>query len=231
MGARPLKTGILVRTPESRGKPTIDPRPPPLPMCNTPHGPRRTSHHPGAALRRGPPRPPRPDPRPIRARFAPIGSEAPADREKWRSGRIVPPRTRRPPRLNRGIMRMAPDVFDVRTRTILPERQNRDRRGRRTIPRTRVDVRRGGRDARPRANTSNRTSFPPVSARGGPGDGRAGDGRRVRARPSGPGAHAAGGLAQERGPGGPLPPGLGGAEVRAQVAQAGGIARLLRANA
>ena len=35
-------------------------------------------------------------------------------------------------------------------------------------------------------------------------------------------AHAAGGLAQERGPGGPLPPGLGGAEVRAQVAQAGG---------
>ena len=64
---------------------------------------------------------------PIRARFAPIGSEAPADREKWRSGRIVPPRTRRPPRLNRGIMRMTPDVFDVRTRTILPERQNRAR--------------------------------------------------------------------------------------------------------
>ena len=87
---------------------------------------------------------------------------------------------------------MTPDVFDVRTRTILPERQNRDRRGHRTIPRTRVDVRRGGRDARPKANTSNRTSFPPVSARGGPGDGHA-DGRGPRARPSGPGPDAAGG--------------------------------------
>ena len=52
-----------------------------------PHGLRRTSHHPGAALRRRPPRP-------IRTRSAPIGSAAPADREKRRSERIVPPRTR-----------------------------------------------------------------------------------------------------------------------------------------
>ena len=38
-----------------------------------PHGPRRTSHHPGAALRRGPPRP---DSRPIRAHRlgGPLGS-------------------------------------------------------------------------------------------------------------------------------------------------------------
>jgi len=48
----------------------------------------------------------------------------PANREKWRSGRIVPPRTRRPPRWNRGIMRMPPGTSDARTRTILPERQN-----------------------------------------------------------------------------------------------------------
>ena len=35
MGARALKTNILVRTPESCGKPRIDPRRHPSPMCNT----------------------------------------------------------------------------------------------------------------------------------------------------------------------------------------------------
>ena len=94
MGARPLKTDILARTPESRGKPTIDPRPPPLPMCNTPARPEKNLAPPGSDPPAGPAAP----------RSAPIGSEAPADREKWRSGRIVPPRTRRPPRLNRGRM-------------------------------------------------------------------------------------------------------------------------------
>ena len=103
MGARPLKTGILARTPESRGKPTIDPRPPPLPMCNTPARLEKNLAPPGSDPPAGPAAP----------RSAPIGSEAPANREKWRSGRIVPPRTRRPPRLNRGIMRMTPDVFNV----------------------------------------------------------------------------------------------------------------------
>ena len=55
----------------------------------------------------------------------------PANREEWRSGRIVPPRTRRPPRRSRGIMRMSPGASGARRRTILPERQNRGRgRGR-----------------------------------------------------------------------------------------------------
>ena len=42
--------------------------------------------------------------------------------EFWRSGRIVPPRTRRPRRGNRGIARKPPGAFDGAARTILPER-------------------------------------------------------------------------------------------------------------
>ena len=53
------------------------------------------------------------------------GGRGPANREEWRSGRIVPPRTRRPPRRSRGIMRMPPGASGARRRTILPERQNR----------------------------------------------------------------------------------------------------------
>ena len=59
------------------------------------------------------------------------GGRGPVNREEWRSGRIVPPRTRRPLRRSRGIMRMPPGASGARRRTILPERQNRGRgRGR-----------------------------------------------------------------------------------------------------
>ena len=53
------------------------------------------------------------------------GERGPVNREEWRSGRIVPPRTRRPLRRSRGIMRMSPGASGARRRTILPERQNR----------------------------------------------------------------------------------------------------------
>ena len=43
---------------------------------------------------------------------------------KWRSGRIVPLRTRLRCRRNRGITRKSPGVSEVPVRTILPERQN-----------------------------------------------------------------------------------------------------------
>ena len=43
---------------------------------------------------------------------------------RWRSGRIVPPRTRSRRRRNRGITRKSPGVSEVPVRTILPERQN-----------------------------------------------------------------------------------------------------------
>ena len=70
MGARALKTDILVRTPESRGKPRIDPRGGrPSPMCNTiarpgknpirPGGARHDPHRepgPARTLRESPPR-------------------------------------------------------------------------------------------------------------------------------------------------------------------------------
>ena len=39
----------------------------------------------------------------------------------WRSGRIVPPRTRRPRRENRGITRKSSSAFDGVARAILPE--------------------------------------------------------------------------------------------------------------
>ena len=43
---------------------------------------------------------------------------------RWRSGRIVPPRTRSRCRRNRGITRKSPGASEVPVRTILPERQN-----------------------------------------------------------------------------------------------------------
>ena len=43
---------------------------------------------------------------------------------RWRSGRIVPPRTRSRRRRNRAITRHSPGVSEVPVRTILPERQN-----------------------------------------------------------------------------------------------------------
>ena len=51
------------------------------------------------------------------------GERGPVNREEWRSGRIVPPRTRRPLRRSRGIMRMSPGASGARRRTILPERR------------------------------------------------------------------------------------------------------------
>ena len=129
MGARPLKTGILVITLESCGKPGIGPRGRRSPMCNTPRscGAPRRVRVPGAAGTGG--RGPRPG---RRARAGGRdGERGPVNREEWRSGRIVPPRTRRPPRRSRGIMRMPPGASGARRRTILPERQNRGRgRGR-----------------------------------------------------------------------------------------------------
>ena len=59
MGARTLKTNILVRTPESRGKPRIDPRGRPFPMCNTIARPGKDPIRPGGA-RHGPHREPGP---------------------------------------------------------------------------------------------------------------------------------------------------------------------------
>jgi len=53
--------------------------------------------------------------------FSPRG---PARSEKWRPGRIVPPRTRSYRHRNRGIMRKPPGPPGVPTRTILPGRQN-----------------------------------------------------------------------------------------------------------
>ena len=114
MGARALKTDVLGRIAESCGKLGVGPRGSRPPMCNTPQSvvrPHRV-RVPSAAGGRGP-RPGR------RARAgaahgmasldaAPAGRRAragirddgrrPAARAKWRSGRIVPPRTRRPPR-------------------------------------------------------------------------------------------------------------------------------------
>ncbi len=50
-------------------------------------------------------------------------------RRKWRSGRIVPPRTRRLFCGNRGIMRKLSGASGASARTILPERQSRDPMG------------------------------------------------------------------------------------------------------
>ena len=60
--------------------------------------------------------------------------------EKWRSGRIVPSRTRLHHCENRGIMRKLLNPLGVLARTILPERQNglRGRTG--TAPRLRIGV-------------------------------------------------------------------------------------------
>ena len=67
------------------------------------------------------------------ASLVPLGSGSPL-REPvrggtWRSGRIVPPRTRPRRHQNRGIMRKPSSASEVQARTILPERQNRDPAG------------------------------------------------------------------------------------------------------
>ena len=81
----------------------------------------------------------RPGPPQITSRVphAPHGSRVPRVREercgcgceKWRCGRIVPLRTRRPFRGDRGIMRKSPDAPGASARTILPQRQNRNPMG------------------------------------------------------------------------------------------------------
>ena len=68
------------------------------------------------------------------AQHAPHGVRVPHFRGsvrggKWRSGRIVPPRTRPRRHQNRGIMRKPSSASEVQARTILPERQNRDSAG------------------------------------------------------------------------------------------------------
>ena len=55
--------------------------------------------------------------------------------EKWRSGRIVPLRTRPRCRQNRAITRKLPGASGVPTRTILPERQNPEVAGAADCPR------------------------------------------------------------------------------------------------
>ena len=99
--------------------------------CNT-----QTSRHfhgsgqprpPGRARRR-PPRPRVPYIPCVPPGSGPVPAE-PARGEKWRSGRIVLPRTRRSFHENRGITRKSSSASEVPTRTILPERQNRGRRG------------------------------------------------------------------------------------------------------
>ena len=69
-------------------------------------------------------------------RFIPCGTRLRG--EKWRSGRIVPPRTRPCCHQNRAITRKLPDASGAPTRTILPERQNRGPAGsaRPSTPRT-----------------------------------------------------------------------------------------------
>ena len=81
------------------------------------------------------------------ASLVPLGSGSPLREPvrggKWRSGRIVPPRTRPRRHQNRGIMRKPSSASEVQARTILPERQNRDPAG---PPRSisLVEVHRGG---------------------------------------------------------------------------------------
>ena len=64
-------------------------------------------------------------PHPRAPRLTRSGRAGGRGREKWRSGRIVPPRTRRPPPENRGITRKPLGAPGVPVRTILPECQNR----------------------------------------------------------------------------------------------------------
>ena len=70
-------------------------------------------------------------------------------RRKWRSGRIVPPRTRRLFCGNRGIMRKLSGASGALARTILPERQSRDPMGSKSPPRGRGPIRPGPWTRRP----------------------------------------------------------------------------------
>jgi len=81
-----------------------------------------------------------PDRNPYAPRAPPASGSSPSDpaqdenrsrpKRKWRSGRIVPPRT--PPHRgqNRAIMRMSSSASEMPARTILPERHNAERRTR-----------------------------------------------------------------------------------------------------
>ena len=75
MGARTLKINILVRTPESCGKPRIDPRGRPSPMCNTIARPGKNPTRPGGApgmTPTGNPAPPEPRGNHHRAKRRPL---------------------------------------------------------------------------------------------------------------------------------------------------------------
>ena len=79
--------------------------------------------------------------------------------EFWRSGRIVPFRTQRPRRGNRGIMRKPPSAFDGVARTILPERhflRPAPRGPAGAFPTDPSGGARGCRDARPTGSPSGR---------------------------------------------------------------------------
>ena len=81
----------------------------------------------------------RPRSNPVRP-ARPTGLEFPAPEpvqgEKWRSGRIVPPRTPPHRRRNRAITRKPSSTSEVPTRTILPQRHSRGPTNRRSLRRT-----------------------------------------------------------------------------------------------
>ena len=74
--------------------------------------------------------------RPARPTGLELPAPEPAQGEKWRSGRIVPPRTPPHRRQNRAITRKPSSTSEVPTRTILPQRHSRGPTDRRSLRRT-----------------------------------------------------------------------------------------------
>ena len=74
--------------------------------------------------------------RPARPTDLEFPAPEPVQGEKWRSGRIVPPRTPPHRRRNRAITRKPSSTSEVPTRTILPQRHSRGPTDRRSLRRT-----------------------------------------------------------------------------------------------